>query len=62
VGAVDFRDRRPSRPEEVDSLLARFGDDACVLGGGTGLLVQLRNCDRHPPEKFCSAMRDQTAT
>jgi CO/xanthine dehydrogenase FAD-binding subunit len=48
LGAADFRYHRPRRPEEVDDLLARYGEDACILAGGTDLLVQLRHGDRRP--------------
>lgn len=48
VGATDFRYHRPRSREEVDDLLARYGDRARILAGGTDLLVQLRSGEAGP--------------
>lgn len=42
-GLPPFEYHRPSTIEEAVALLARFGEDAKLMAGGTDLLVQMKN-------------------
>ena len=45
---VPFSFARPAVLSDAFALLDEHGDDACLLGGGTDLVVELRNRSRRP--------------